>query len=109
MRDIRRVHPDLFDVEDAPRFRKIVDQSSFTLDLILYLERLLARAAFEKALGKTEDVLQRRGLDRQDCVEELTQFYETYGIAHAQGKHQAEVLIQNIESQAASQARSYSR
>jgi hypothetical protein len=99
--DIRRAHPGSFDVEDGGRFREC-SRNFFPLDTVIYLERLLARAAYEKAIGKPGDILDDRGLERSDCMKDLTKFYATYGVA--KGAHLTEQLIREIESQAASQA-----
>ena len=60
---IRRSHPERFDVEDGERFERTTSDPKFQLNTLIYLERLLARAAYEKALGKRSDVLGERGLD----------------------------------------------
>lgn len=102
MADVRRAHPERFDVEDGDAFERTGDDPTFTLGLVVYLERLLARAAYESSLGKPGNVIGQRGMDRADCVEELTKFYATYGVAN--GSHQTEELVRDIESQAAAQA-----
>ena len=97
--DLRRAHPERFDAEDGDRFARV--GPTFRLNSILDLERLFALAAFEKALGKPGDPIRARGLDRDDCVEELTEFYRTYRVAD--GRHATEQLIRDIETQAAAQ------
>lgn len=62
--DIRRVHPDRFDIEGGGRFRQATADPTFHLNSILYLERLVARAAYEKVLGKPGDIIFDRGLER---------------------------------------------
>ena len=59
-------------------------------------------AAFEKARGRPGDALGELGLDLDDCVEELALFYERYRVAN--GPHQTEQLVRDIESQAIAQA-----
>lgn len=100
--DIRRAHPERFDVEHPARFEKTQDDPKFTLSLIIYLERLLARAAFEGAIGKSGDVIREHGLDRDTCISELAKFYGTYHVS--QGINHTEQLIRGIESQASAQA-----
>ena len=105
--DVRRAHPERFDVEDGESFERTQDDPKFTLNLIIYLERLLARAAYESASGKAGDVLGEHGLNRNDCVEELTKFFGTYGVT--KGAKHTEQFIRDIESQAAAQAASRPR
>lgn len=100
--DLRRAHPERFDAEGGDRFKRSERDPSFALNSILYLERLLARAAFEQALGSSAGVIEDSGLDRHDCVKELASFYALYRVAS--GPHQTEQLIRDIESQAAAQA-----
>jgi hypothetical protein len=105
--DVRRAHPERFDAENGEAFEQTHDEPKFTLNLIIYLERLLARAAYERARGKAGDVLGEHGLDRDECVEELTKFFGTYRVA--KGANHTEQLIRDIESQAAAQAASRPR
>lgn len=102
--DIRRAHPDRFDTEDGRRFKSIeLEDKSFTVSLIIHLEHLLARAAFEKAAGLPGNVLHDVGLlEREECIEELTGFYQAYGVA--QGPQHTEMLVRDLEARAASQA-----
>lgn len=101
--DIRRVHATRFDAEVGGGFEHLPDDADFTLDTLLYLERLLARATFEKARGRRGDYLSEVGLlDRGTIVKELTAHYRTYGVARG-GKHTTEQLVRDIEAQAAAQ------
>jgi hypothetical protein len=99
--DIRRTHPERFDSERAELFNRTGNDPNFAISVILYLERLLAHAAYEDARGKGVNVFGPSGLDREDCLEELTQFYALYGVA--QGTHHTEQLVRDIEAQAAAQ------
>jgi hypothetical protein len=105
--DIRIAHPERFDVENASWFKRTQDDPKFSLNVILYLERLLARTAFQEAIGKPLDMMAEWGLDRTDCLDELTRFYATYGIA--QGVHHTEQLVRDLEAQATAQANSRPR
>lgn len=96
------MHPDRFDVEVGRRFGQIDDDSTFTLNLIIYLERLLAHGAFEDARSSGKAVLSEAGLDRSECLDDLTTFYSAYGLSS--GTHQTEQLVRGIESQAFAQA-----
>jgi hypothetical protein len=100
--DIRHHHPDLFDVEDAKGFDRIADEATFTLDLILDLERLIARAAYESARGLPPSAFKDRGMSRSECLDELAAFYSGYGVAT--GRKATEQLVRDIESRAAAQA-----
>jgi hypothetical protein len=102
--DIRRVHPDRFGTENGNFFELISPYDrSFTLDQILFLEHLLARAAFEKAAGLPGNVLIDVGLlQREECIEDLTGFYKTYGIS--QGQKHTKMLVRDLEKRAAKQA-----
>lgn len=100
---IRRVHPGRFDIEDGRRFRGVQDDPDFSLGTAMYLERLLARAAFETASGGPGDHLAGSGLTRDDCLRDLTHFYRTYGVAD--GRHQVDQLVRRVETQAADQVR----
>lgn len=98
---IRRAHPARFDVEGGPRFRDD-GADEFRLNALCYLERLVARAAYEAALGKATDLYADRGLDRETCVAELTDLYARYGVAA--GEQHTRQLIRDLEAQAAAQA-----
>lgn len=100
--DLRRAHPERFDAEGGDLFEPAASGRCFYLELILFMERLLARAAFEEALGDSGGILGTRGLDRDGCVEELTEYYRLYRVAD--GRHATEELVRGIESQAAAQA-----
>lgn len=101
--DIRRAHPERFDVDSPPAFRRLGEEESFRLNMAIDTERLLARAAFEKATGNGPDYLgQVMGLDRDNLIEELTEDYRLYGVAV--GRQVTEQLVRDLEAQAASQA-----
>jgi hypothetical protein len=65
---------------------------------------MLARAAYEKAIGKPSNILHESGLTREDALEELTELYRTFGVAR--GPEHTEQLVRSFESQAAAQANS---
>src|SRR5687767_8333742 len=73
VRDLRKAHPDLFDVEGNHFFGE--PAAHHTVGTIIYAERLLARAAYEAALGKPGNILHERGVERADCLEDLTKLY----------------------------------
>ena len=100
---VRRVHPNRFDVEDGRRFQTLEGEPEFTLGAALHVERILARAAYETARGNPDDYLASCGLSREDCLEDRTDFYRTYGVAD--GRRQTEELIRRIEAQAVEQVR----
>ena len=60
--DIRRAHPSRFDVESGDRFNHPDDE--FRLNGLCHRERLVARAAFEAALGKKTNEYDARDLVR---------------------------------------------
>ena len=93
--DIRRENPERFESEVASR--------TDTLDLVVYLERLLALGAYEKAMGKQGDSIGKTDMNREDCLKELTEYYGTYGVA--KGIHHTEQLVRDIETQAVAQSR----
>ena len=99
---IRRAHPDEIDVEGTGNFFR-TEHVDHTIGTLVYIERLLARAAFEAALGKPGDILREHGLTRADCLDDLTEWYTAYGVAA--GLQHTEQLVRDIESQAASQAK----
>lgn len=96
--DIRRAHPLRFDHKDGHRFFGLQNDPEFNLNTILYVERLLAKEAFEEARGHPGNNLGNAGLDRDDCLNDLTRFYQTYRIA--QGRHHTEQLVRDFEAQA---------
>ena len=98
---VRRAHPDEIDIEDPENFFS-TDHVQHTLGTVIYVERLLARAAYEKAIGKPGNILQERGLSRQDCIKDLAAWYVKYGVCS--GRKQTELLIREVEKQAAGQA-----
>ncbi len=101
VRAIRRAHPDLIDVEGADNYFG-EPAAAHGVGTAVYLERLLARAAFEVALGKADDILAANCLDREGCIDELAQVYERYGVST--GRHYTEELIRTLEKAAAAQA-----
>lgn len=105
VRDIRKAHPDLIDVEGDHFFGE--PEAADTVGNVILLERLLARAAFEAALGKSGNVINERGLSRADCLEDLAPLYATYGVAS--GPEHTEQLVRDFEAQAAAQAKGQSR
>jgi hypothetical protein len=102
MADLRRAHPDRFDVPGGRRFRgDASSDATFHLDTIVYLERLIAASAFDRAAGKPENPLDQALLEREDCVSELTKLYQTYGVA--KGPNHTEELVRDMEARAAAQ------
>lgn len=98
--DLRRAHPGLFDGEGSTPFRN-ADLND--LATVFFVERLLARAAFEKARGTPGDVFRDVArLERDDCIQDLAAFYQTYGVA--KGVRHTEQLVRGIEAQAGAQA-----
>lgn len=107
---LRRTHPDLFDVEDPVNFfsdHETTGAADNGMATVIYVERLLARAAFESALGGPEDVLAINGLNRDDCIDDLTELYARYGVSS--GRHHTEQLVRAFEGQAAAQATGHGR
>jgi len=100
--DVRRAHPERFDVEGAERFADPDGVDHLPLNTLLYMERLVARAAFEVALGKSADLYAERGLVREECLEEMAEMYQMYGLST--GPQHTEQMIRTLESQAAAQA-----
>ena len=101
--DLRRAHPERFDAEGGVGFHQTDGDATFVLNTLLYTERLLARAAFEKALGRPGDAVREiGGVERDDCVEGLSEDYAFYGVAS--GPRLTEQLVRDIEAQAAAQA-----
>lgn len=98
---IRRAHPEKIDVEGADMYFG-EPAGAHGVGSAVYLERLLARAAFEAVIGKKEDILAVNGLDRDACVDELNALYTRYGVS--KGKHHTEELIRTFEKAAAAQA-----
>lgn len=99
---LRHIHRDQIDAEQLPTFftdRERADSAEDLLTNLLYCERALAEAAFDRHLGKPPaDPLGVEGF-----AEELERLYVRYGIAS--GHHHAEQLIRNFESQAVVLAR----
>jgi hypothetical protein len=102
MADIRRSHPGRFDAEVPEAFSHTDAEPGFTLNAVIYAERLLAQAAFEKANGNPIDVIQMAGLERDECIETLAEQYRQYGVA--EGLQHTVQLVRDIESQATAQA-----
>lgn len=98
---VRRAHPDLFDVDGTELFFDTATTATDVPDLF-YLERLLARQAFEAALGRPGELLRSRNLEREDCLQELTAGYVRYGLST--GRHHTEQLVREFEALAAAQA-----
>jgi hypothetical protein len=98
---VRRVHPDLIDVDDTAH---VLDKlrSGTSIGDMIYLERLLARQAFETAIGKTEKVLPQSYVSREECIDDLNKAYVQYGLST--GRHETEQLIRDFETQAVRQA-----
>ncbi|HEX4609317.1 MAG TPA: hypothetical protein VH092_14055 [Urbifossiella sp.] len=101
--DVRRAHPDRFDVEDGRQFSDPEGKGDFRLAPLVYLERIIARAAFEAALGKPSDLYAERGLERAGCVEEVAELYRMYGVST--GLQHTQQLVRDLETQAAKQAK----
>jgi hypothetical protein len=99
--DIRRVHPAGFEDDPAQGFNHPAPVND--VNTAVYIERLLAHAAFDRALGRSTDVLRDAATDRAGCVEELTQYYRTYGLA--EGPQHTEQLVRRIEAQATAQVK----
>jgi len=101
--DLRRKHPDLFDVEGWPNhFNPLYQLSNDLLDL-LFTERALARMAYQEAIGKPEELL--KGVyphDREGFITDLVEYYTQYGLAN--GEHEARQLIRDFTGQAMRQA-----
>lgn len=98
---IRRVHPAGFDADPAEGF----DHSNplIGLNTAIYIERLIAHAAFDRAAGRSADRLREAATDRAGCVEELALHYTAYGLS--EGPHHTEQLVRQIEAQAAAQVK----
>jgi hypothetical protein len=102
---LRRVHRDQIDAERLPTFftdRERGGSAEDVLTDLLYCERALAEAAFDRHLGR----LPADPLGVEGFAEELTRLYVRYGIAS--GEHHAEQLIRSFESHAIAQAREHS-
>ncbi|WP_149109712.1 hypothetical protein [Limnoglobus roseus] len=99
---LRRAHPDRFDAEGGRRFADAGSDPTFFLDTIVYLERLLARSAFDHAAGRSANRQKGAGMSRSECLKDLTEFYQAYGVATG-AKHTAQ-LVRGFEDQAAHQA-----
>jgi hypothetical protein len=105
---LRKVYPDIFDVDDNDvraffaRQRSGKPKETILADM-LGEEHDLARHAFESALGKKYTVLTEWNDTRDEAAEQLAKYYLHFGLAS--GREQAEQLIQAFEAQAAAQAR----
>lgn len=105
IRDLRRAHPDQFDVDDGPDFFDHVGENILaddTIGTMLYVERLLARGAYEEARGNRDYLLKKQAVEREGLIAELAEDYMRYGLAS--GPQHAQQLIRDFEAQAAAQA-----
>jgi len=88
---LRKSHPERFDVDDPKPFNKNQPHNNFDIEPIFYLERLLAKAAFEEVLGPNDHIFDRHYLSHEDCVIELNKYYLQYGLST--GMHQTQQLL----------------
>ncbi len=108
---LRTMHSDLFDkgfayAESAaqPQFFIASDKAGHAGDVLgnmLFIERLIATAAFASARG-----IDGPRADVADYKEELASLYQRYSLA--KGEHHAALLIRDIERQGATLAQNKS-
>ena len=105
IRDLRRAHPDRFDVEDGPSFFEgdAPDTAGDTVGMMLYCERVLARTAYDAGARGRDHLADKHIIDRAAFVEDLAKLYKQYGIASS-GAISARHLIQGFEATAAQAA-----
>jgi hypothetical protein len=98
---VRKLHRDKFDGDVNPTFFHELPRSGAdrSIGLMLFIERALARIAFDTALGEPLTEL----LTRDEFVGDLAELYARYGIAN--GPHHAQQLVRTFEAEATSQAR----
>jgi hypothetical protein len=111
---MRRVHPDLFDVEDAEyeQALAVIPEGFHSPDhpeigQMLHLERMLARNAYEEVRGDYTQSNFITPTEKPSYHEDLTAYYLRYRLAT--GPHQAEEMIRDFEAQAARQVRALGR
>jgi hypothetical protein len=100
---LRREYPDQFDVEGGTeRFKVLYEGTSAVLD-VLWNERVLARMAYQEALGQPADLLLGvHPKDRPSYIEDIIKSYIHFGLA--KGDQEARVLVQDFTAQAMAQA-----
>ncbi len=102
VRDLRRAHPDQFDVEGEPRFFQPDGLAEEVVGGMIGHERILARGAYEAVRGDPNYLVNEYDVDRDTFIDELTAMYTPYGLAS--GPEAARLLIERFEAQAAGQA-----
>lgn len=103
---MRRVHPDLFDVDRADFtkvFRETYQKDGPNIRLMLEVERWLTRNAYEEVRGvfSRENIVSDE--DKPGLIEDLATFYQRYGLST--GLEHTKQLVRDFEAQAASQAK----
>jgi hypothetical protein len=102
IRDLRRQHWEQFDLEEGDDFDTVYDGTRHVLGM-LFNERVLARMAYQEALGQPYDLLPGDiPEDREGYTGNVVEAYIDFGIA---GKEEAKQLIRKFTGQAMSQAR----
>jgi len=105
--DLRRMHPHIFDVEDGligAEAPKTYYESSNEISEMLFLERGLARVAYQEAYGNPHQSGRWFELPERDGYrEDLAEIYIEFGLAG--GKHEAREMIRQFEAEAVAQAR----
>ena len=101
---LRKLHPADLDSQSKPDFTERSHSLGAELTDMLWVEREIAEAAFNRALGRPTEG-DRTGQDWQDCLDQVAGIYTRYGIAS--GQHHAEQLFRDIETQAVAQARQH--
>jgi len=101
---IRKAYPNLFDVDVESNSKTFFDQPWMTpdLDSMFYLERLLARQAYEIANGQSEETLRNRYQNNRDNVDRLGSIYLRFGLVT--GQQQTEQLVREFQAHAVAQA-----
>jgi hypothetical protein len=110
---IRRAYPEATDVEFlgiGTRSQDVMYRRRSFDDILgmglLGAEREIADRAFRAELGQSMKDLGTL-FDRRDLIDGLNKEYRRYGLVH--GKHETKALVEQIEAQAAAQARQYGR
>ncbi|HZU34548.1 MAG TPA: hypothetical protein VFA18_01495 [Gemmataceae bacterium] len=69
---------------------------------MIFMERALARGAYEAALGNRDYLVNKLAVTREGFIEELAELYVRYGLA-SEPQHALQ-LVRDFETQAAAQA-----
>jgi len=104
IRQLRRWHQDVFDVEDGMKQLNTDYESSAGLADMLVFERGLARIAYQEAVGNPYALPYWVELpDRDGYRDDLAKDYQKYGLAR--GEEEARQMIADFEAEAVAQAR----